>query len=435
MNALEARLINKRLPTQEERDELVAEAAEGLFEGRPRTRRDCENVPRPCPWVSCKHHLYLDVNRNGEICLNHPEQEVWELEHSCVLDVAENAVTLEVVGGILQLTRERIRQIEHKALGRLRTKMKGREGRELAAHLLDLPHREDTRDLSLQPTSPRRYLTWAEWAAQNPYRPPKRRKAEDAPKPVGRDTARNVGLVPLVSNDPPRCVEAPRLPTPASRPAESPATPADPVVVPERPLARVDAMPEDREGAALPPGGVKRKLSAVADKELLRGQRSAVGRLLYSLKRHSKGQMIAQAMLFVDSPHKEHLLDRLRLSLSAALTEGNNRDAQRAQLFMKVLLGKAKLPNPTEPNQETATQEGSAEEKKAPLSSVEAAKLFWECLFDRRPDVEIRRAALRCKDAGLDFSASLREQLERIDHPALRRVREVALSTFEGGVK
>src|SRR5579862_8754179 len=26
---------------------------------RPRTRADCANVARPCPWVGCKHNLYL----------------------------------------------------------------------------------------------------------------------------------------------------------------------------------------------------------------------------------------------------------------------------------------------------------------------------------------------------------------------------------------
>ncbi|HUB07073.1 MAG TPA: DNA-binding protein, partial [Myxococcales bacterium] len=31
---------------------------------RPKTRADCVNGPRPCLFVSCKHHLYLDVNPN-----------------------------------------------------------------------------------------------------------------------------------------------------------------------------------------------------------------------------------------------------------------------------------------------------------------------------------------------------------------------------------
>src|SRR5687768_4676303 len=38
---------------------------------RPQTRAECQGVPRPCPYVSCSHHLYLDVNpASGAIKLN-----------------------------------------------------------------------------------------------------------------------------------------------------------------------------------------------------------------------------------------------------------------------------------------------------------------------------------------------------------------------------
>ena len=56
---------------------------------RPRTRGDCEQGERPCPFVSCKHHLYLDVSaRTGAIKLNFPDLEVWEMNETCALDVA-----------------------------------------------------------------------------------------------------------------------------------------------------------------------------------------------------------------------------------------------------------------------------------------------------------------------------------------------------------
>jgi len=63
----------------------------------------------------------LDVSpKTGAIKLNFPDLEVWEMAVSCALDVADaGAVTLEDVGSILNLTRERIRQLELKALGRL----------------------------------------------------------------------------------------------------------------------------------------------------------------------------------------------------------------------------------------------------------------------------------------------------------------------------
>lgn len=101
--------------------ELGREIRARLDALRPKTRGECAEGPRPCPHVSCRHHLYLDVSpRTGAIKLNFPDLEVWDMPISCALDVAENgATTLEDVGGILNLTRERIRQLELSALSRL----------------------------------------------------------------------------------------------------------------------------------------------------------------------------------------------------------------------------------------------------------------------------------------------------------------------------
>jgi hypothetical protein len=89
---------------------------------RPTTRAECKQGPRPCPFVSCKHHLYLDVNpETGSIKLNFPDLEVWEMKETCALDVADRGgVTLEEVGEILNLTRERIRQVEVRGLLKLK---------------------------------------------------------------------------------------------------------------------------------------------------------------------------------------------------------------------------------------------------------------------------------------------------------------------------
>lgn len=88
---------------------------------KPRTRAECKGGPRPCPFISCKHHLYVDVSpRTGAIKLNFPDLEVWELTESCALDIADHGgTTLEDVGAIMNLTRERIRQVEVKALAKL----------------------------------------------------------------------------------------------------------------------------------------------------------------------------------------------------------------------------------------------------------------------------------------------------------------------------
>jgi hypothetical protein len=88
---------------------------------KPNTRAECVDGPRPCPYVSCKHHLYLDVSaRTGAIKLNFPDLEVWDMNETCALDIADRGgTTLEEVGAIMNLTRERIRQVEVKALAKL----------------------------------------------------------------------------------------------------------------------------------------------------------------------------------------------------------------------------------------------------------------------------------------------------------------------------
>jgi hypothetical protein len=89
---------------------------------RPVTRAECHQDARPCPWVACKHHLYLDVNPDtGSIKINFPDLEPWELSETCALDIAERGgITLEEVGEIMNLTRERIRQVEVRGLVKLK---------------------------------------------------------------------------------------------------------------------------------------------------------------------------------------------------------------------------------------------------------------------------------------------------------------------------
>ena len=87
---------------------------------RPKSRADCP-TSRPCPWVSCRYHLYLDVlPRTGRLILAFPELEPWELSETCALDAADRAAkkggfTLQEVGDVMNITRERVRQLEARA--------------------------------------------------------------------------------------------------------------------------------------------------------------------------------------------------------------------------------------------------------------------------------------------------------------------------------
>ena len=113
-------LRRRRLTGQVDPEE--EELVKSIDTMRPKTRAECMNGPRPCLFVSCKHNLYLDVNpETGSIKLNFPDKEIWELEYTCALDVAEKGgITLEEVGEIMNLTRERIRQVETRGLMKLR---------------------------------------------------------------------------------------------------------------------------------------------------------------------------------------------------------------------------------------------------------------------------------------------------------------------------
>ncbi|MGC6418217.1 MAG: sigma factor-like helix-turn-helix DNA-binding protein [Bradymonadia bacterium] len=115
-----SRTIATRRLTKEEL--AIAEELSTVEINRPVSRDICATGMRPCPYVSCKHHLYLDVNPDtGSIKLNFPDIEVWEMAETCALDVADRGgITLEEVGEILNLTRERIRQVEVKGLQKLR---------------------------------------------------------------------------------------------------------------------------------------------------------------------------------------------------------------------------------------------------------------------------------------------------------------------------
>lgn len=117
-----ARVEATNRATKEERRQAAARVFDRVL---PATRGDClqgENAERPCPFLSCRHHLYLGVNeRTGSIKYNFPGLEVWDLPESCALDVADRGGdTLEAVGDLMNLTRERVRQLETSALSKLK---------------------------------------------------------------------------------------------------------------------------------------------------------------------------------------------------------------------------------------------------------------------------------------------------------------------------
>lgn len=51
----------KRLTRRELAAGWIAAGGDAPYE-RPRTRGECRDGFRPCPFVACKYHLYLDIN-------------------------------------------------------------------------------------------------------------------------------------------------------------------------------------------------------------------------------------------------------------------------------------------------------------------------------------------------------------------------------------
>lgn len=106
--------------SEEDREEYKSIIKELQDEGsavfKPRKRCDCEGVPRPCPFVSCKYNTYLDVD-GTTLRLNYGDTDVWETnpKTSCVLDIIDDnpqGLSNDRIGKILGVSRETIRLLE-----------------------------------------------------------------------------------------------------------------------------------------------------------------------------------------------------------------------------------------------------------------------------------------------------------------------------------
>lgn len=132
---------------------------------RPKTRADCVNGPRPCPWIGCRYHMAITVDvERGSIKETFPQLEIVsrpegdglvvleQVVGTCALDVVAKhddgtggigglvalyqaaisgkplgqtpGATIEEVGRSLNLSVERIRQLASGAMQEVRVKLR-----------------------------------------------------------------------------------------------------------------------------------------------------------------------------------------------------------------------------------------------------------------------------------------------------------------------
>jgi DNA-binding CsgD family transcriptional regulator len=73
----------------------------------------CQDLDEPCQETQCRYHIHSDARADQIASI--PRQPV-----TCSLKLADRGgMTLEEVGNVLGITRERVRQIEGKAVKRM----------------------------------------------------------------------------------------------------------------------------------------------------------------------------------------------------------------------------------------------------------------------------------------------------------------------------
>jgi hypothetical protein len=95
-----------------------------LLPGVPATRAECVDGPRPCAYVSCRHHLWLRLQSENPGNPKAGKQGATTFKpssmQSCALDVADKGATFDEIGRYLGCDSTRARQIAAAAIDKLR---------------------------------------------------------------------------------------------------------------------------------------------------------------------------------------------------------------------------------------------------------------------------------------------------------------------------
>lgn len=96
----------------------------------PATREECRGGVRPCPLVSCRYHLLLDVAEDGRLFVTRDMAEhdgdsiveaLREMPETCALDVAEQGgVDRETAGEMLGVGADMVKLSTMRAMAKIR---------------------------------------------------------------------------------------------------------------------------------------------------------------------------------------------------------------------------------------------------------------------------------------------------------------------------
>jgi hypothetical protein len=102
---------------------------------RPRQRADCQEAPRPCPWIGCKWHLCWERRDLRRLILSQADPalvaaRIMEMDESCVLDCAQAPRSDREVGAVLKVTHQAVAQTCARGLAKLRGKSSLKRGQD-----------------------------------------------------------------------------------------------------------------------------------------------------------------------------------------------------------------------------------------------------------------------------------------------------------------
>lgn len=98
---------------------------------RPATRAGCLDMPRPCPFVSCRHNLrHEDARRAARTAddgkMERAAEAIAGAKHSCSLDVAEwGGLSQQACADVIGHSRQRVNYVERgRAFGKIERVMR-----------------------------------------------------------------------------------------------------------------------------------------------------------------------------------------------------------------------------------------------------------------------------------------------------------------------